>query len=256
MSASVANYNSCYKTKRPKTPTIQSFLPNQNRVLNKKNNVGGQSVIKGASIVPKSMVLSNVNSGGSGGSSMRHMTPRVSIKATSQLCINQQSRNFPFMEVGKLEVEEAVFRQLKMDTNLIEIPDGCKDQRYSVLSYEQVNRLSELMNEVVPIHGRGNFPTLEVKLCDLVSLVRTKLELDNISVKEIRLNGSGASTVLASGSCDISYNDLDLIFALDLPTQKHYERVKQAVLDSLLDLLPEGTSKKRMSSCAKRGLCV
>ena len=100
MSASVANYNSCYKTKRPKTPTIQSFLPNPNRVLNKKNNVGGQSVIKGASIVPKTMVLSNVNSGGSGGSSMRHMTPRVSIKATSQLCINQQSRNFPFMEVG------------------------------------------------------------------------------------------------------------------------------------------------------------
>lgn len=55
--------------------------------------------------------------------------------------------------------------------------------------------------------------------------------------------------MLASDSCNISYNDLDLIFTLELPTQKHYERVKQAVLDSLLDLLPEGTSKKRMSSC-------
>ena len=73
-----------------------------------------------------------------------------------------------------------------------------------MLSYEQVNRLSELMNEVVPIHGRGNFPTLEVKLCDLVSLVRTKLEQDAIQVKEIRLNGSGASTVLASDTCNIS----------------------------------------------------
>ena len=29
-------------------------------------------------------------------------------------------------QVGKLEVEEAVFRKLKMDTNLIDIPDGCK----------------------------------------------------------------------------------------------------------------------------------
>jgi hypothetical protein len=28
----------------------------------------------------------------------------------------------------------------------------------------------------------------------------------------------------------------DLIFSLDLPTQKHYERVKQAVLDSLLGM--------------------
>ena len=83
------------------------------------------------------------------------------------------------------------------------------------------------MNEVVPIHGRGNFPTLEVviniitifnlliyieimmkmvtrimiiffqvKLCDLVSLVKTKLEQDGVIVREIRLNGSGASSVI------------------------------------------------------------
>ena len=34
--------------------------------------------------------------------------------------------------------------------------------------------------------------------------------------------------VLASECCDISYNDLDLIFTVDLPTQKHYERVSAA----------------------------
>ena len=172
----------------------------------------------------------------------------------------------------------------------------------------------------------------QVKLCDLVSLVKTKLEQDGVIVREIRLNGSGASSgtilslitslittspwnmvrdkftsyhhyfhplveegdstmqtgvstlnisnrcnfflcltshssfllslpiinifhfmrrqffwtqplfphgalyyqpahdndnfqVLASECCDISYNDLDLIFTVDLPTQKHYERV-------------------------------
>ena len=32
--------------------------------------------------------------------------------------------------------------------------------------------------------------------------------------------------VLASECCDISYNDLDLIFTVDLPSQKHYERVR------------------------------
>ena len=36
--------------------------------------------------------------------------------------------------------------------------------RYAVLSYEQVIRLDNVMDEVVPIHGRGNFPTLEMKL--------------------------------------------------------------------------------------------
>ena len=33
---------------------------------------------------------------------------------------------------------------------------------------------------------------------------------------------------MASECCDISYNDLDLIFTVDLPTQKHYERVSAA----------------------------
>ena len=35
----------------------------------------------------------------------------------------------------------------------------------------------------------------QVKLCDLVSLVKTKLEQDGVIVREIRLNGSGASSV-------------------------------------------------------------
>ena len=53
---------------------------------------------------------------------------------------------------------------------------------------------------------------------------------------------------MLASECNIAYNDLDLIFSVDLTNQKQYERVKQVVLDSLLDLLPEGTSKKRMSS--------
>ena len=136
----------------------------------------------------------------------------------------------------------------------IEIPDE-KDLRYCVLSFEQVKRLNDLMSENIPIHGRGNFPTIDVKLCDLVSIVRTKLEADGIHVREIRLNGSGASSVLAADfndthNNDISYNDLDLIFSVDLATGKAYDRVKTAVLDSLLELLPPGVSRKRMSSCS------
>ena len=129
----------------------------------------------------------------------------------------------------------------------VEIPDE-KDARFCVLTYEQVKRLNDLMSEVINIHGKGNFPTIDVRLSDLVSVVKSKLELDGIKVHEIRLNGSGASSVLASS--DINYNDLDLIFSVDLSTTKAFERVKAAVLDSLLELLPEGVSRKRMSSCS------
>ena len=82
----------------------------------------------------------------------------------------------------------------------------------------QVKRLSNLMNETIPIQGRGNFPTLEVKLTGLVVLVKSKLEAAGIKVRDIRLNGSVASSVLAVES-NIEYNDLDLIFSIELSSQ-------------------------------------
>jgi len=93
-----------------------------------------------------------------------------------------------------------------------------QQMRFAVLSYEQVSRLHDVMNETVLIHGRGNFPTLELRLRDLVTVVRQKLEQDGVCVRDIRLNGGAASHVLASSDCAPTpgYNDLDLIFGVDL----------------------------------------
>lgn len=127
-------------------------------------------------------------------------------------------------------------------------------QRLAVLCFEQVRRLNDVMDEVVSIHGRGNFPTLEVRLRDLVTVVRGKLEADVASggagmrVRDIRLNGGAASHVLATESQP--YNDLDLIFGVELATGRNYDRVKTAVLSSLFDLLPDGVSRKRISTCS------
>ncbi|XP_050098271.1 terminal nucleotidyltransferase 5C isoform X1 [Anopheles aquasalis] len=127
-------------------------------------------------------------------------------------------------------------------------------QRLAVLSFEQVRKLNDVMNEPVSIHGRGNFPTLEVKLKDLVNIVREKLETDvssggaGMTVKDIRLNGGAASHVLASEPQP--YNDLDLIFAVDFSTSRSYDRVKSAVLSSLLDLMPEGVVKRKITQCS------
>ncbi|XP_062541732.1 terminal nucleotidyltransferase 5C isoform X2 [Armigeres subalbatus] len=127
-------------------------------------------------------------------------------------------------------------------------------QRLAVLSFEQVKKLNDVMNEPVAIHGRGNFPTLEVKLTDLVNIVREKLEADigsggaGMIVKDIRLNGGAASHVLASEAQP--YNDLDLIFAVEFSSNRHFDRVKSAVLSSLLDLLPEGVVRRRITQCS------
>ncbi|XP_025404807.1 terminal nucleotidyltransferase 5C-like isoform X2 [Sipha flava] len=143
--------------------------------------------------------------------------------------------------------------------------------RLAVLSYEQVARLNDVMDETVSIHGRGNFPTLEVRLRDLVAMVRDRLRAqaapedddvafsterctvdvdDNTSfqVNSIRLNGGAASHVLTTDTQP--YNDLDLIFNISLSGNRDFDRVKSAVLKALVDLLPEGVSRKRMTPCS------
>ncbi|XP_023296889.2 terminal nucleotidyltransferase 5C isoform X2 [Lucilia cuprina] len=140
------------------------------------------------------------------------------------------------------------------DHGSLESVDTGGTQRLAVLSFEQVRKLHNVMDEKVAIHGRGNFPTLEVTLKDLVNSVRRKLEADvgsggaGVIVKDIRLNGGAASHVLASE--DQPYNDLDLIYAIELSSPRHFDRVKTAVLNTLLDLLPEGVSKRRIMPCA------
>ena len=183
--------------------------------------------------------------------------------------------SFP-LQCGSLEIGEERQRRVAMMESLCQVNgtksnggndsnanngnnnhnSDCPDpqQRLAVLSFEQVRRLNDVMNEVVCIHGRGNFPTLEVRLRDLVTVVRSKLESDpsnggaGMRVRDIRLNGGAASHVLATESQP--YNDLDLIFAVELSSGRNYDKVKAAMLGSLFHLLPEGVSRKRITTCS------
>jgi len=121
-----------------------------------------------------------------------------------------------------------------------------RGNRFQVLCYEQVERLHRVMETSVPIHGRGNFPTLEIKLKDLIQVVQTKLRDGGIQLRDIRLNGGAASYILADDATE-SYNDLDLIFGTKLGGQADLQRIKDLVMESLLDFLPRGVSKERMT---------
>lgn len=166
------------------------------------------------------------------------------VDATTNTEVASDATTGPAEEVPQVNVEVQKVQKVNPDLQ----------QRHAVLSYEQVCRLNDVMNEVVSIHGRGNFPTLEVKLRDLVTVVRSKLEEDpsnggaGMKVRDIRLNGGCASHVLATESQP--YNDLDLIFGVELSNSRNYDKVKAAVLGSLFDLLPEGVSRKRITTCS------
>ncbi|XP_061917513.1 terminal nucleotidyltransferase 5C [Entelurus aequoreus] len=121
------------------------------------------------------------------------------------------------------------------------------EEAQSVLTWEQVSRLDEVLSEVVPVHGRGNFPTLEVRLRDIVARVRSSLALSGVRVKDVRLNGSTASHVLVQ-DVGWSYKDLDLIFRVDLPHEADFRLVRDVVLGTLLDFLPDGVNKEKITA--------
>ncbi|XP_069064673.1 terminal nucleotidyltransferase 5B-like [Pleurodeles waltl] len=127
-------------------------------------------------------------------------------------------------------------------------PSACVSRRFSVLTWEQVQRLDALLGESVPIHGRGNFPTLSVRPRTLVQMVRSWLELKGINVKNMRLNGSAASHVLHQDG-GLGYKDLDLIFGVDLKSAETYQVVKDVVLGCLCgSRMPvQGVNKEKMS---------
>ncbi|KAH3739722.1 terminal nucleotidyltransferase 5C-like [Dreissena polymorpha] len=129
--------------------------------------------------------------------------------------------------------------------------DCSNSGRYQVLCYEQVEKLHKVMEDSIPIHGRGNFPTLDVTLKDLVQVVKEKLLAEGVSVRDIRLNGGAASFILGNGSENVQpYNDLDLIFGVDLRSHHELLKIKNCVLNCLLDFLPEGVNRDKMSSCS------
>lgn len=120
------------------------------------------------------------------------------------------------------------------------------EKRFHNLTLEQVQALDKVLTEVIPIHGRGNFPTLQVRAKDIIRVVKDRLAERDIQVKDIRLNGATASHVLVKDN-GLGYRDLDIIFGVELPRQEDLQVIKEVVLGSLRDLLPCGVNKRKIT---------
>lgn len=125
----------------------------------------------------------------------------------------------------------------------------------SVLSWEQVQRLDAILTETIPIHGRGNFPTLEMQPRQIVKVVRSRMEEKQIHVRDVRLNGSAASHIL-HGDSGLGFKDLDLIFCADMKGESDFQTVKDIVLDCLLDFLPDCVNKEKITPLTLKVLCA
>jgi hypothetical protein len=124
-----------------------------------------------------------------------------------------------------------------------------------VLTYEEYCRLDEVLARVIQVHGRGNFPTLEVQPKEFIKLLTARLNQEDFAITDCRLNGSAASYVLndecdddEEDECTYAYNDLDLIFHVKLESSADFTLIKNSVLETLINFLPSDVNKERISS--------
>ncbi len=74
-------------------------------------------------------------------------------------------------------------------------------------------------------------------------------------MRDVKLNGSAASYVLHQDT-GLGYKDLDLIFGLSLTDDRTFRLVKDMVLDSLLEFLPAGVSRDRITALTLKEVYV
>ncbi|XP_030218345.1 uncharacterized protein LOC115547960 [Gadus morhua] len=120
------------------------------------------------------------------------------------------------------------------------------DKRFHNLTVEQVQALDQVLTEVLPIYGRGNFPTLEVRAKDMIRGVRERLAERSIVVRDVRLNGASASHVMLRDN-GLGRRDLDIVFGVDVPRQEDFQVIKEVVLGVLRDLLPCGVNRRKIT---------
>ncbi|MBW03208.1 Protein FAM46B, partial [Eschrichtius robustus] len=79
-----------------------------------------------------------------------------------------------------------------------------------------------------------------------LQVVRSSLEEQGLRVHGVRLHGSAASHVLHPES-GLGYKDLDLVFRVDLRSEASFQLTKEVVLACLLDFLPAGVSRAKIT---------
>ncbi len=118
------------------------------------------------------------------------------------------------------------------------------------LNYSQVKKLYNVLCTPVEIHPPNNFPSLSITPASLVKVVRQRLLMKQVKLKDIRLNGSAASFCLSEDNKDlpqIQFNDIDLIFGVTIDCEDDFHVIKEEVLRSLLEFIPSDVSKTNIS---------
>ncbi|CAG5110569.1 Oidioi.mRNA.OKI2018_I69.chr2.g4955.t1.cds [Oikopleura dioica] len=141
------------------------------------------------------------------------------------------------------------------------------------LKFGEIKKLQKILDKSHEIHGKGNFPTIEVEPTALIKDIHAKLGEAGITVAHVKLNGSCASHIISHDD-DIGFKDIDIIFNLastiDHPArdrlnesttcrtikkrkrtkeeEQRWTTVRDTVMSVLLSYLPKDIRRDRLTT--------
>ena len=114
-----------------------------------------------------------------------------------------------------------------------------------ILNSSQANKLTALMATAFEIQPRANFPPLSVTPARLLSEVKKCLLKKDISIRDVRLNGSAASYCICEDQDvypQIRYNNIDLVIGVQIRDDRDFHIIKHTVMETLMGFLPQTTN--------------
>lgn len=177
----------------------------------------------------------------------------VDSNRNSQSNENEEVNNFKILSLSECAYLYSNYRKrssmyplLSDDFQVLQIGQrtiDLRDVRYDVLTFDQVRCLNNVLEQTIKIKSNLHMEVLEFSLLNLIRAVKDRLLEKNAVLYDIRLNGGAASHVLSLSSN--VYNDIDLIFSVDLKNNSQFELVRESVLEVLLDLIPPSICERR-----------
>eukprot|EP00123_Amoebidium_parasiticum_P015384 comp22940_c0_seq1/m.36359 comp22940_c0_seq1/g.36359 ORF comp22940_c0_seq1/g.36359 comp22940_c0_seq1/m.36359 type:complete len:759 (-) comp22940_c0_seq1:666-2942(-) len=105
------------------------------------------------------------------------------------------------------------------------------------LEEAQVERLHQILSDTYLVDGGISLPTLHVRPKDLCREISDRLRVTDIRLKDVRLNGSAASSVLADPASNREYfSDIDILFTVGFEVSKsaqHFDTLLSVVMETL-----------------------
>ncbi|KAH9511931.1 protein of unknown function (DUF1693) [Dermatophagoides farinae] len=119
-----------------------------------------------------------------------------------------------------------------------------RDKRFGILNPRQTKRLKKILKKemslIVDFDSETSFDKKITNYCAyplhiFLQIIGQRLTENNITYRDIRLNGGAASYVLNNRNKTI-YNDIDIIFNVNLQNESYFESIRKSIFKLLLDI--------------------